>query len=141
MHRLTRGVDPLVFWGSVGAATVFVLWGVLGTDSLANVMDDVLGWVIRNFGWAFLTAATGFVLFAVWLAFSRYGRVKFGGRDDRPEFSTHSWLAMIFTSGIGGGIIYWGVIEWSYYYVEPPMGIQPRSTEAADWAATYPLFH
>lgn len=48
---------------------------------------------------------------------------------------------MIFTAGIGGGIMYWGVIEWAYYYTEPPFGMEPRSVEAGHWAATYPLFH
>ena len=52
-----RGVDPLVFWGSTGVATAFVLWGVLGTDSLASVMGSVLDWVITNFGWAFVLIA------------------------------------------------------------------------------------
>lgn len=101
----------------------------------------MLSLLTGKFGWLYLWFAAAVAGFLVWLAFSRYGRVKFGERDDKPEFSTMSWLSMIFTSGIGGGIIYWGVIEWSYYYVEPPMGIAPRSTEAADWAATYPLFH
>ncbi|MEV4732599.1 BCCT family transporter [Saccharopolyspora sp. NPDC049426] len=134
-------IDRRIFWFSVLLVAAICVPVMIAPERGQQALDSALGLLTGKFGWLYLWFAAAVAGFLGWLAFSRYGRVKFGGRDDRPEFSTYSWLAMIFTSGIGGGIIYWGVIEWSYYYVEPPMGIQPRSTEAADWAATYPLFH
>ncbi|WP_344136900.1 BCCT family transporter [Saccharopolyspora halophila] len=130
-----------MFWFSVVLVTAICVPVLLAPERGQQALDSLLGFLTGQFGWLYLWFAAAVAGFLAWLAFSRYGRVKFGGRDDKPEFSTHSWLSMIFTSGIGGGIVYWGAIEWSYYYTAPPMGIEPRSTEAADWAATYPLFH
>src|SRR5699024_784215 len=93
------------------------------------------------FSWLYLWFAVAVAGLLIWLAFSRYGKIKFGDRDDKPEFSTLSWISMIFTAGIGGGIMYWGVIEWGYYYNDPPMQAEPHSVEAASWASSYPLFH
>ena len=76
-----------------------------------------------------------------WLATGEYGKVKFGAEHDRPEFSTPSWIAMLFCAGIGTGVIYWGSIEWAYYLSTPPFNIEPHSAEAGRWAATYGLFH
>ncbi|WP_343231416.1 BCCT family transporter [Saccharopolyspora ipomoeae] len=134
-------IDRRIFGFSVLLVALICVPVMIAPERGQQALDALLGVLTGKFGWVYLWFAAAVAAFLGWLAFSRYGRVKFGGRDDKPEFATHSWLAMIFTSGIGGGIIYWGVIEWSYYYVEPPMHIQPRSTEAADWAAAYPLFH
>ena len=68
MQRLIRGVDPLVFWGSVGSSTAFVLWGVLGTGQPRSVMGSALDWVIQNFGWGFVLIAAGALLFCIFLA-------------------------------------------------------------------------
>lgn len=104
-------------------------------------MDAALSFITGAFGWLYMWTAILIFGLLVWLAASKYGRVKFGAPDSRPEFSTVSWIAMLFTAGIGGGIMYWGVIEWAYYYTSPPRGIEPESAEAANWAAAYPLFH
>ena len=106
-----------------------------------QALDAVLSVLSGDFGWLYQWFAVIVAGFLVWLACSRHGKVKFGEPHDVPQFSTPSWLGMIFTAAIGGGIMYWGVIEWAHYYVEPPMGLPPRSTDAAHWAATYPMFH
>ena len=91
----------------------------------------------------FLYAFAGLAVFVllVWLAFGRYGRVKLGRDEDDIEYSDFSWTAMLFCAGVGAGLLYWAVIEWSSYYDAPPFGVTPRSPEAADWAATYGVFH
>ncbi|MHA6799270.1 BCCT family transporter [Bounagaea algeriensis] len=108
-----------------------------GTDAL-NV---VLGFLSGRFGWLYLLFGAAVAALLACLGFSRFGRVRFGDAGDRPDYSLMSWLSMIFTAGIGGGIMYWGIIEWAYYYNEPPRQMEPHSVEAAHWAATYPLFH
>ncbi|WP_194841314.1 BCCT family transporter [Salinibacillus xinjiangensis] len=81
------------------------------------------------------------VLFLCWIAFSRYGRIKLGPKHEKPAFSTFSWISMLFCAGIGGGVIYWGTIEWAYYYATPPFGLDAGTAEAIEWSATYGMFH
>ncbi len=135
------GIDKGVFWPS--ALTVAAIGVVLALAPGAGTaaMDATLGFLTGSFGWLYLWVGFAVFAFVVWLAAGRYGRVFFGRPGDTPQFSTLSWIAMIFTAGIGGGIMYWGAIEWAYYYTDPPFGVQPRSTEAAHWAAAYPMFH
>jgi BCCT family betaine/carnitine transporter len=83
-------------------------------------------------------AVLGFLLF---LGFSRYGRVRLGPEDSRPEYRTLTWIAMLFCAGIGAGLLYWAVIEWGYYIDAPPFGLEPRSPAAVEWASSYGLFH
>jgi glycine betaine transporter len=142
MQRLIRGVDPLVFWGSTSVATAFVLWGVLGTDSLATVMGDVLDWVIRNFGWAFVLIALGALIFVIVVAVSPYGRIRLGPDDSRPEFRTVSWVAMMFAAGLGLGLMFYGVAEPISHFAAPPHGLaEPRTPEAAQVALETTYFH
>jgi BCCT family betaine/carnitine transporter len=102
-------------------------------------LNKVLNSITLNFGPLYLWACLAIFGFLLWLAFSKYGKVKFG--NSKPEFSTFSWLALIFTAGIGSGIMYWGIIEWAYYYSSPPFGLEPLSVEAASFAPTYGMFH
>lgn len=134
-------VDGHVFWISLLLVAVICVPVILAPERGKQALDAVLGFLTGEFGWLYLWFTVAVFAFLVWIACGRFGRVKFGDPGDEPEFSTLSWMAMIFTSAIGGGIMYWGVIEWAYYYNDPPMGMRPHSVEAAHWAATYPLFH
>ena len=83
-----------VILGTVAVlAVALVLWGSFGTESLGTVVGGALDWVVAKFGWLFVLAATGFVLFSLWLAFSRYGRIPLGQDGEKPEFRTVSWIA------------------------------------------------
>ncbi len=79
--------------------------------------------------------------FCSWVAFGRYGKIRLGDEGEKPEFSTFSWIAMLFCAGVGAGVVYWGIIEWVYYYATPPMGAEVGSWQAAELAAAYGLFH
>ena len=93
------------------------------------------------FGWLYLLFGGAGLIALAWLALGRYGRVKLGDADDEPEFSTPSWVAMMFTAGIGIGLCYWAFIEPIFYYRSPPFGAAPGSSEAAEWAHMYGQFH
>jgi BCCT family betaine/carnitine transporter len=95
----------------------------------------------QRFGVLYLWYGFGTLVFLLWLAASRYGRVRLGGADGKPEFRTPSWLAMMFCAGVGAGLLYWAAIEWGYYVDKPPYGAAARSPEAIEWAAAYGLFH
>lgn len=107
----------------------------------ARVMQDAYGFIATNFGWLYLLAGVAALLLLLWLAFGRYGAVRLGAAGEKPEFSTYSWVAMLFCAGIGAGLMYWSAIEWAYYYEAPPFGAEPKSVEAAKWASSYGVFH
>ena len=136
------GIDRSVLLVSVALATVFVLWGVVFTENLASVAAAVLAEVISMFGSLFVLASAGFLILAVVLALSRFGRIRLGGDDERPEFRTVSWVAMMFSAGMGIGLMFWGVSEpISHFITPPPGGSEPGTEEAALTAMEYSYFH
>ncbi len=88
-------------------------------------------------GYLWLGAAA--VAFILYFTFSKYGSIKLG--EGKPQFSTFSWLVMLFCAGMGSSLLYWACIEWIYYYSAPPLGAKPFSQYAAELSSTYPLFH
>jgi glycine betaine transporter len=143
MNRLASpNIDGKVFWIALTISVAFVLWGVLGTESLANAASAALGYVISTFGWVFVLASFGFLAFSVMLALSRYGRIRLGGQDERPEFRTVSWVAMMFSAGMGIGLMFYGVAEPIYHLGAPPHGLAKANTrDAAQVAMEYSYFH
>jgi glycine betaine transporter len=108
----------------------------------SDVTTAVLNGLVKTFGWAFVLTATGFVVFALFLAFSRYGRIPLGKDGEKPEFSRVSWIAMMFSAGMGIGLMFYGVTEPISHYLTPPVdGIEPGSSEAARQSMNYTLFH
>src|ERR671911_1630002 len=137
-----RPVDRVVFSVAAVLVLAFIVWGVFGTDSLSAVATAVLGGIMTGGGWAFVLAATGFVVFALWLAVSRYGRIPLGDDDEAPEFRTVSWVAMMFSAGMGIGLMFYGVAEPLSHFTSPPPGTVAAGTpEALDVAMATTLFH
>ena len=123
-------------------ALAFIAWGVLGTESLDTAADVALKYLVRDGGWAFVIAGTGFVLFGVWLAFSRFGKIRLGRDAEDPEFRTSSWIAMMFAAGMGIGLMFYGVNEPLSHFTDPPPGtVGPESDEAVRTAMATALFH
>ncbi|MFY7869974.1 MAG: BCCT family transporter, partial [Exiguobacterium sp.] len=77
-------------------------------------------WLSNGMGWFYLLSATGFLLVSVFLIFSRYGSIRLGKDTDRPEFSYLSWFAMLFSAGMGIGLIFWGAAEPLLHFHSPP---------------------
>ena len=135
-------IDPWVFGISAAISIAFVLWGVLDPDGVASVADDVLSWIIATFGWLFVLSTAAFLIFAGVLAFSRFGRVRLGQDDDRPEFRTTSWVAMMFSAGMGIGLMFFAVAEPISHLTAPPAGTaRPGSEAAAQQAMALSYFH
>jgi glycine betaine transporter len=136
-------IDSTVFWVAAVLSAIFVAWGVFFADSLAAVFDAVLfSYLIPNFGWVFILSSFGFLAFSVYLAASRYGRIRLGGDDERPEFSTVSWVAMMFSAGMGIGLMFFGVAEPMSHMGTPPFGLaDPNTKGAAQVAMEYSYFH
>ena len=115
-------VDRVIFGVAAVLVVAFIAWGTLGTKSLSTVASTVLGGLMAGGGWAFVLAATGFVVFALWLAFSKYGRIPLGRDDEEPEFRTVSWIAMMFSAGMGIGLMFYGVGEPLAHFTSPHPG-------------------
>ncbi|WP_410506892.1 BCCT family transporter [[Mycobacterium] appelbergii] len=136
------GVDWVVFGVTAVIALAFLVWGFLSTDSLATASTNALGWVMADVGWLFVLTASGFVVFVIWLAMSRYGNIPLGRDDDEPEFRTVSWVAMMFSAGMGIGLMFFGVSEPLSHFASPPPGTgEPGNAEAAQTAMATTMFH
>ncbi|MEU0470618.1 BCCT family transporter [Amycolatopsis sp. NPDC006131] len=135
--------DRTVFGVAAALALAIIVWGVASPSSLANIADTVLNdAVIPYGGWAFVLAASGFVVFVVALAISRYGRIRLGRDDEKPEFRTASWIAMMFSAGMGIGLMFFGVYEPVSHLASPPPGTAAAgSDEAVHTAMATTLFH
>ncbi|MDM5227307.1 BCCT family transporter [Cytobacillus sp. NJ13] len=129
-----------VFIISILITLIFIIWGVFFKNSLTNVTDIIYKGAIDYLGWVYLGAALFFVIFSVYILFSKYGSIRLGKETDKPDFNTGSWLAMLFGAGMGVGIVYWSVAEPVTHYVKPPYG-EGFTAEAANTAMKYTFFH
>jgi len=117
-------VVSVVLCGGIG------IWGVIDPDSMTGAAQALTGFALDSLDWFFLLLTTGFVALAVLLAASPYGNIKLGHDDDKPEFSTPSWIAMLFAGGMGAGLLFWGAAEPMYHYYSPP-GMEGETPAAA----------
>jgi choline/carnitine/betaine transport len=135
-------VDRVVFGVTAAIALAFVAWGFLDTKSLGGASGSALEWSVKNTGWLFVVLASSFVVFVIWLALGRFGNIPLGGDDEEPEFKTVSWIAMMFSAGMGIGLMFYGVSEPLSHFVSPPPGTGPAGNpEAVQTAMATTLFH
>jgi len=137
----TSHVDKAIFWPALLLVAILSIPVLLLPQAGTEALGKLHHLITESLGALYLWGTAAALGFLIWLACSKYGNVKFGAPDTKPEFSTGSWLAMLFTAGIGASITYWSAIEWAYYYTAPPFGAESKSAPATDWAATYGLFH
>ena len=131
-----------VFYTSLILLSAFVLLGASQPTRLALVANQALDFTTQHFGWLYLFATTGFLLFCIAIALSDYGRIRLGADGEVAEFSYSAWLGMIFSAGMGVGLVFWAVAEPMSHLASPPFGQSvPGSAEAAQKAMQYSLFH
>ena len=100
-----------VFYITIGLIVLAVGYGVLAPESFAELTGNVQSWVAAGFGWYYLMLLSGLVLICLFLIFSPFGKIKLGKDTDEPEFSTISWIAMLFSAGMGIGLVFYGAAE------------------------------
>ncbi|QIM18214.1 BCCT family transporter [Leucobacter coleopterorum] len=139
-HR--KGTDFIVF-GIAGAAVVgFVIWGFVSPHGLGEVASQLLAGTMDNFGWLFVVAAALFTTFIIVVALSKFGRIPLGKDGEKPQFKTSSWIAMMFATGMGIGLVFYGVGEPLFFYMSPPPNtVDAESAEALNVAMGQTLFH
>ncbi|WPG22967.1 choline transporter [Kosakonia cowanii] len=133
-------INPVVFYTSAGLILTFSLVTILYSDLAAAWIQTTVNWVSSTFGWYYMLAATLYIVFVIYMACSRYGAIKLGPEQSKPEFSLLSWSAMLFAAGIGIDLMFFSVAEPVTQYMQPPEGAG-QTMEAARQAMVWTLFH
>ncbi len=134
-------IEKTIFWVSLVVIGALVIPLITAPEAGQEFLGSLLSLTTGKLGWTYLWFTIAAFGLLIYFALGKFAHVRFGGPDARPEFSLPSWIAMLFCAGIGASVMYWGTIEWAYYYTGPPFGIEPKSAEAAEWAAMYGMFH
>ncbi|MEN8699287.1 glycine betaine uptake BCCT transporter [Bacillus infantis] len=134
-----------VFWVSVIVTVLFIIWGLIPKGILPNanldvVTQNVQGFILEKFGWFYMLSASIFLIFAVILIFTKYGNIRLGKDNEQPEFGYLTWFAMLFSAGMGIGLVFWGSAEPMYHYFDPPFG-DGETPDSARTAMRYSFFH
>lgn len=106
------------------------------SESMANQLFELS---TRTFGTSVQVLVFGSSLAVLYLAFSKYGNIRLGA--GKPEYSTATWVFMFICAGMGSSTLYWGVMEWAYYYQTPGLNIAPMSAQALEYSVSYSFFH
>jgi choline/glycine/proline betaine transport protein len=133
-------VNPPVFFTSGVLLLLFLGFGTLFRDTASVFFGNVLDFVSSRFGWFYVLSVAFFLVFTIWLVFSPYARIRLGEDDSRPEFGRPTWFAMLFSAGMGIGLLFYGVAEPMMHYVSPPE-VAGKSEQAAKLAVPTALFH
>jgi choline/glycine/proline betaine transport protein len=141
-RRLGLRTNPTIFFWSAGLMVVFLAFLLMFPTGIGDAFGQGREWIVTNLGWFFILGVTSWLIFLVWVALSRYGHLRLGGKDSRPEYSNVSWFAMLFAGGIGTVLMFWGVAEPISHFSTPPIaGVEPYSVEASQDAMSISLYH
>lgn len=130
-----------VFWPSTILITLFIAVTLIVGEPMAEIFSEIQDGISNNTGWLFVLLVNVFLFFTLYLAFSRFGNIKFGGKHAEPEFGTMAWFAMLFSAGMGIGILFWSVAEPIYHFQAPPLSGEGETIEAAREAMAITYLH
>lgn len=129
-----------VFFISAVLIIAVCLYGALFSDHASLVFSDLQSWLLTNLGWLYMGSVAGFFMLVIYLAFSRFAHLRLGADDSEPEYSYGSWFAMLFSAGMGIGLMFFGVSEPMTHFLEPPVG-EGGTIDAARNAMQVTFFH
>ncbi len=136
-------LHPQVTFWSAGILVVFIAWTLIFQDAASGIFGNVLSFIGTTFGWTYILAANVFVVVGLFFAFSRYGKIRMGGPEAQPEFTSGAWYAMLISAGMGIGLMFWSVAEPIFHLAGPPplFGVEPMTGEAGQAALATTFFH
>ena len=134
-------VDRLLFVAASSAAIAASIPLGLFPEQSGQFISALYGWIASNIGVLYQLFGFSVIGFLLWLSFSHYGKIRLGGEEDKPDYSLFSWIGMLFCAGTGASLLVWSGVEWAYYIDSPPLGAEPRSVAAIEWASAYGPFH
>ena len=133
-------VNRPVFIASALLIVGFIVFGSLFGELAGEVFNQLQSFITHRFRWLFIILMNVTVVFSLYIALSRYGDIRLGHQTEHPEYSLLSWFGMLFSAGIGIGLLYWGTAEPLYHFMSPPMG-QAETVEAAKQAMSISFLH
>ena len=140
-REVPAGIDWPLFWICVVTILAACVPMLLFRDQAIEVTAVVFGWLTHELGLLYQWTAIGCLVVLGYIAFSKYGKIRLGGENADREYSGLAWIAMLFCSGIGAGLMFWAPVEWAYYLDASPLGIAKDTPLAVEMAATYGIFH
>ena len=133
-------MHPVVFPGAAAIILAMIGFAIAAPDTMGDAFDTMQSWIVETFGWLYVLSMSAFLVFALWLGFGRYGHVKLGKDTDKPEFGRLAWFAMLFSAGMGIGLVFWSVAEPVYHFTNPPEA-RGNDLDAARTAMALTIFH
>ncbi|AOV06943.1 glycine betaine uptake BCCT transporter [Sporosarcina ureilytica] len=130
-----------VFWITVALVLVAVAYGALAPESFSEITGNMQAFITSAFGWYYLLVVSAIVLFCLFFIFSPVGQLRLGKPDEKPEYSRMSWFAMLFSAGMGIGLVFWGAAEPLSHFAISPATATPESQEAFRDSMRYTFFH
>ncbi|MGI9523112.1 MAG: BCCT family transporter [Hyphomicrobiaceae bacterium] len=131
-------INPLLIVALIVTGSI-AIWGIVDTENLAQWAAETIEVQFSSRAWFIMLTVSGLLIVSLFLAISKYGEIKLGADDDQPEFSTVSWLSMLFAAGMGVGLLYWGTAEPLTHYLA--VSEVEDSRRAADAALFITNFH
>ncbi len=135
-----RKTSNQVFYISLVVVFAIVVWGLAAPGNFGKQAQGLFDFLVGNFGWFYMLSMSVFVVFSIWIAFSKFGKIRLGKDDEKPEYSTISWFAMLFSAGMGVGLVFWGVAEPLNHFVNP-LAMEGGTAAAANFAIKKSFFH
>lgn len=140
--KLGLSAIPQIFFTAVICVAVFVGFAIPYNQQFATFFDRLGQFTFVNFGWFYILSVSGLLLFLIWVAASRYGRIRLGPDDGLPEYKTLTWFCMLFAAGIGTILMFWGVAEPMSHFANPPHDdVAAGTRDAARLAMQISMFH
>ncbi|MDX5419056.1 MAG: BCCT family transporter [Hymenobacteraceae bacterium] len=133
-------VNGPVFWSSIVILVISIVLVLIFRKNAEAFFTETQAAVTSNAGWLFILSVNIFVVFCLFLAFSRFGKIRLGGKDAEPEFSTSAWFSMLFSAGMGIGLLFWSIAEPINHFQTPPRG-EAGTAEAARQAMNFTFLH
>ncbi|MFP4131694.1 MAG: BCCT family transporter, partial [Thiohalospira sp.] len=139
----TRVLDlnPVVFLTSALIIASFVILSFIKLDAMAAIFEATQAWITNKTGWFFVLAINAILAYVVYLVFSRFAHIRLGGEDAKPEFTYVGWFAMLFSAGMGIGLLFYAVAEPMYHFLTPPHGAEAGTIQAAEDAMMTTFLH
>lgn len=133
--------DNIVFIVSMAISSLLFIWGVIDGSGFSEIANKIYLFLENNFSWFYLIVTFFLVVFCIYLGFGKFGNIKLGPEDSKPEFKTTTWFAMLFCAGMGVGLVFWSISEPLAHYINPIEGITPLSKEAMNFSIKSCFMH
>jgi len=133
-------VNKPVFITSALLIVGFIIFGAFFNDMASTVFSAMQSFITHRFGWMFIILMNLAVFLCLFLVMSKYGDIRLGNQTETPQYNLPSWIGMLFSAGIGIGLLYWGTAEPLYHYMAPPMG-EAQTVAAAKQAMNISFLH